>query len=82
MKTVLDGIPVDRVLAIGDSPDHDIVGGQRAGFKTLLVTNGIHAAAGRSAATDEALSQRVAELAAGHPDRTPDYVMRSLIWSL
>jgi len=81
VKAALDDVPNDRVLAIGDSLDHDVVGGQRAGFKTLLVTNGIHADACRSATTDKELGRRVAEIAAGHPDRTPDYVMRSLIWS-
>lgn len=32
-----------RVLCIGDSPDHDIAGGQAAGFDTLLVMTGISA---------------------------------------
>ena len=80
-KTALAGIPDERVLAIGDSLEHDIAGGFRAGFRTLLVTNGIHAADCRSAKTAEALGRRVAELAAGHSDRLPDYVIRSLIWS-
>jgi len=32
-----------RVLCIGDSPAHDIAGGQRAGFATALVRTGLHA---------------------------------------
>ncbi len=36
--------PVDRarVLAIGDSPAHDILGGARAGVATALVRTGVH----------------------------------------
>jgi HAD superfamily hydrolase (TIGR01459 family) len=33
----------DRVLCIGDSPAHDIAGGQAAGFATALVRTGLHA---------------------------------------
>ncbi|MBL4646730.1 MAG: TIGR01459 family HAD-type hydrolase [Hyphomicrobiales bacterium] len=33
----------DTIVCIGDSPAHDILGGQRAGFKTTLVRTGIHA---------------------------------------
>ncbi|MFT6301416.1 MAG: HAD superfamily hydrolase (TIGR01459 family) [Pseudomonadales bacterium] len=32
-----------QVVCIGDSPAHDIAGGQGAGYKTALVTSGIHA---------------------------------------
>jgi HAD superfamily hydrolase (TIGR01459 family) len=38
----LDGLDRDRVLCIGDSPAHDIVGGQTAGFATALVRTGLH----------------------------------------
>ena len=33
----------ERVLCIGDSPDHDIAGGQAAGFATALVRTGLYA---------------------------------------
>ncbi|NND89551.1 MAG: TIGR01459 family HAD-type hydrolase [Granulosicoccus sp.] len=36
-------LDASRVLCIGDSPAHDIAGGQQAGFSTALVTGGIHA---------------------------------------
>ena len=32
----------NNVICIGDSPEHDIAGGNRAGFKTALVRTGIH----------------------------------------
>ncbi len=40
----LGGISPSRVLAVGDSPAHDILGGARAGAATALVRTGIHAA--------------------------------------
>ncbi|MEM7696125.1 MAG: TIGR01459 family HAD-type hydrolase, partial [Pseudomonadota bacterium] len=42
-RKMLPGIAADATLCIGDSLDHDIVGGQRAGFKTALVRTGINA---------------------------------------
>jgi HAD superfamily hydrolase (TIGR01459 family) len=39
----LGGIDPARVLCIGDSPAHDIAGGQAAGFATALVRTGLHA---------------------------------------
>ena len=39
----LGGIDPARVLCIGDSPAHDIKGGQAAGFATALVRTGLHA---------------------------------------
>jgi HAD superfamily hydrolase (TIGR01459 family) len=32
-----------RILCVGDSPDHDILGAKRAGFSAALVLTGIHA---------------------------------------
>ena len=40
---VLGGVDPARVLCIGDSPAHDIAGGQAAGFATALVRTGLHA---------------------------------------
>lgn len=57
----------DRVLCVGDSPAHDILGGQRAGFKTALVRTGIHAQD-----TDEAVLERCRDNAA-----VPDFLIPS-----
>lgn len=35
---------VERRLAVGDSLEHDVVGGKRAGYDTCLIAGGIHAA--------------------------------------
>lgn len=42
-RTLLAGIPPDRILCIGDSPAHDIRGGADAGLRTALVRTGLHA---------------------------------------
>lgn len=38
----LPDIPRQRILCIGDSIEHDIAGGKKAGLKTLFVRGGIH----------------------------------------
>jgi HAD superfamily hydrolase (TIGR01459 family) len=40
---LIPGIPAARVLCIGDSPAHDVLGGARAGHATALVCTGLHA---------------------------------------
>jgi HAD superfamily hydrolase (TIGR01459 family) len=40
---LLPGIPAHRVLCIGDSPAHDVLGGARSGHATALVCTGLHA---------------------------------------
>ena len=39
---LVSGIPADRIVCVGDSPAHDIVGGRAAGHATALVRTGIH----------------------------------------
>ena len=34
----------DRLLMVGDSPEHDVAGGASAGWATCLVMGGLHAA--------------------------------------
>lgn len=40
---LLGDADTNRILCIGDSPAHDIAGGQTAGLRTALVRTGIHA---------------------------------------
>jgi len=39
----LPGVDRRRILCVGDSPAHDLLGGRRAGLRTALVRTGIHA---------------------------------------
>ncbi len=66
----------NRVLMIGDSLDHDILGGRGVGILTLLVTSGIHREA-LIGATD--LSASIRRLA-GSEERTPHWAIDHLVW--
>ena len=60
----LPGCAAARILCLGDSPAHDILGGKRAGHATALVRTGLHADL-----TDAALAALCAQTA------LPDYVI-------
>ena len=66
----------ERVLVIGDSLDHDVEGGRRAGMLTALITSGVHAEA-FTAAND--LPAAIRGLA-GDPMRVPHWAIPRLIW--
>jgi len=66
----------DRVVVIGDSLDHDVLGGRQAGLLTVLITSGVHADALRSAPD---LARSVSRLAA-NPGKEPHWVIEHLVW--
>ena len=66
----------DRVLVIGDSLDHDVEGGRRAGMLTALVTFGVHAEA---LADARDVSAAIRDLA-GDPMRVPHWAIPRLVW--
>jgi HAD superfamily hydrolase (TIGR01459 family) len=68
-----------RVLAIGDSLQHDIVGGAEAGFDTMLVMTGIHRPDFAAAEDDAAIRQRLLALTSERGE-LPDWVLVSLRW--
>jgi HAD superfamily hydrolase (TIGR01459 family) len=71
------GVPLERVLAIGDSVRTDLAGAAQAGIDCLFVTGGIHAEelGGRHAPDPGALALMFAEAGAA-----PTAVMRRLAW--
>jgi len=71
-RALLPGIPPERIVAIGDSLEHDVAGGGRAGFRTAFITGGIHA--GEMAET-EGLAKLSAKFGV-----TPDWVLPRLAW--
>lgn len=75
----LAGIAPARIVAIGDSLQHDIAGANRAGLASAFVTQGIHAAefpeGGDAAAQAATLAALCAERGA-----TPDWVIPRLAW--
>lgn len=60
-----------RVLMVGDSLDHDVEGGRRAGMLTGFITAGVHA---------KALERSSIQDLAGDPMRVPDWAMPRLTW--
>lgn len=71
-RALLPGIPPGRIVAIGDSLEHDIAGGARAGFRTAFVTGGIHAA-------EMKMADGLAKLSAKF-GVSPDWVLPRLVW--
>lgn len=68
--------PASRVLMVGDSVKHDIVGGNGAGLLTLLITSGVHRAA-LEHANDRAAAVRGLATGAGE---IPYWAMTHLAW--
>ncbi|HET6518704.1 MAG TPA: TIGR01459 family HAD-type hydrolase [Geminicoccaceae bacterium] len=69
--------PPAEVVAVGDSLEHDIAGGARAGLATAFVTGGIHdteafAAEGRRDGALDDLARRYGA--------TPDWVLPRFVW--
>jgi HAD superfamily hydrolase (TIGR01459 family) len=60
----------DRVLCIGDSPEHDIAGAKSAGLASALVRTGIHS--DMSSGELQALFDR--------HNAVPDYILPGLVW--
>jgi HAD superfamily hydrolase (TIGR01459 family) len=66
----------ERVLVVGDSLDHDVEGGRRAGMATALITTGVH---GKALADARDLGAAIRNLA-GEPMRVPDWSIPRLTW--
>lgn len=69
---LLGDIAPARIITVGDSLEHDIAGGRRAGCQTVFVEAGIHAA-------DLAKPDGITKLSA-HFGVTPDFVIPKLLW--
>jgi HAD superfamily hydrolase (TIGR01459 family) len=66
----------ERVLVVGDSLDHDVEGGRRAGMLTALIMTGVHE---KALADARDLGAAIRDLA-GDPKRTPDWAIPRLTW--
>ncbi len=55
----VDGVARERVLMIGDSPEHDIAGAARAGCATLLIRGGIQSGLGDGAVAPDFITDRL-----------------------
>jgi HAD superfamily hydrolase (TIGR01459 family) len=75
----MPGIPRGRILAIGDSIDHDILGARRAGLPSALITAGIHAAELGAGLETLPTPERWSAFAQNAP-AIPDYLLPGFIW--
>jgi HAD superfamily hydrolase (TIGR01459 family) len=65
-----------RVVMIGDSLDHDIAGGRKAGIRTVLIASGVH----RDTLIGKGDLAQVTRVLAGADDNAPDWVIERLAW--
>jgi len=77
-----DGGNRDRVCAVGDSLDHDILGASRAGIESIFIIGGIHSEelgikeGGRECPSQKALEK----LYARHGGGVPTHSMPAFVW--
>ena len=67
-----------RIAVIGDSIEHDILGGNQAGMTTVLVLSGIHKEDFINSTTKEIKNKVLKKLINGRKNYKPDYVMMKL----
>lgn len=72
-------IPAGRIVAVGDSLQHDMVGAAAMGFGTAFITGGIHQHDFPETGDGEAWRQRLVTLARAHRV-VPDWVVPALRW--
>ena len=73
-------LPQARVLAIGDSLDHDIAGASGVGLDSALLTSGIHRRAFADAAGAAECLRRLRDLTAGPGRATPTWLLTGLFF--
>ena len=69
----------DRVVAIGDSADHDVLGSSRVGLRSALIPGGVHGAELGIAWGELPAPQAWLRFAANAPAR-PDYLLAGFNW--
>jgi ribonucleotide monophosphatase NagD (HAD superfamily) len=69
----------EKVLAIGDSIEHDVVGASRVGLRSALIPGGVHASELSVAWGELPLREKWHEFAADAPV-LPDYLLAAFNW--
>jgi HAD superfamily hydrolase (TIGR01459 family) len=72
----LADVPRARIVAVGDSLEHDVAGARAQGLSTCFVASGIHADELPVDGPDDALLDSVERLAAHQGTPTPEFVLR------
>ena len=73
------GCAPERVVAVGDSIEHDILGAARAGLRSALVASGVHAAA-LNIEFGEMPAPEVWRRFAAATEAMPDYLLPAFVW--
>jgi HAD superfamily hydrolase (TIGR01459 family) len=68
----------ERVLCVGDSLHHDVLGANRAGMASVLVTAGVHAPAFATSATAAEIAAVIVRLAGS--EAMPRWTLPALTW--
>jgi HAD superfamily hydrolase (TIGR01459 family) len=76
----LSGVPRQRILAVGDSLEHDVAGAHARGLATCLVASGIHLDELPVEGEADQLIDAVERLAARMDAPPPDFVVRHFRW--
>ena len=76
----LESRGVRRIVAVGDSLDHDIAGAARMGLDTVLVTDGILRDRFEGRSSEAAMLARLGEIVRADGGPWPTWVMSSLNW--
>ena len=71
--------PPEKVLAIGDSIEHDVVGASRAGLRSALIPGGVHARELGVERGELPVRDKWREVAANGPT-LPDYLSGAFNW--
>ena len=71
--------PLDRVVAVGDSIEHDVLGACRAGIRSVLIPGGVHAEALGIAWGELPSESKWQGFAANAPAR-PDHLLAAFNW--
>ncbi len=79
-RRALPDVAGPRIVAVGDSLEHDIAGAARAGFKTVFCLDGIHANVFEPSAPIKDSIDQVERLATQHDAAVPDFAIARLSW--
>jgi len=77
--SLVPNVAVSRILAVGDSIHHDIVGGQSVGINTLLTLQGVHADNFIDTIDPLEINRRIRNISGSH-SALPDWAVPTFQW--
>lgn len=77
---LFDGLIPSRILMIGDSIQHDIIGGGSVDLDTAFITGGIHASAFKAGMSADQKKKVTDHLCQSYGEVRPNIILDGLIW--